>query len=112
MGVALISWKRKSRNVFPNTPRKLSITLSSARSEIVWLWCLLDELGISQQQATFLHADNASVVQIAANPIFHEKTKHIEVDCHYIKEDFDNKLISLFPVPMISKFQKSSQKRF
>lgn len=103
---------QKQKNVSKYSMEAEYHSMSSACTEIVWLRCLLDELGISQQQATLLHADNASAIQIAANPIFHENTKHIEVDCHHIQEDFDNKLISLFPITMISKFQKSSQKRF
>ena len=58
--------------------------MSSACSEIVWLCGLLAELGFPWFQPTPLHADNTSAIQIAANPIFHEPTKHIEVDCHSI----------------------------
>ena len=42
-----------------------------------------------------LHADNTSVIHISANPIFHECTKHIEVDCHFIHEAFEAQTISL-----------------
>jgi len=55
--------------------------MSSACSEIVWLQGLLRELGFPQHTPTPLHADNTSAIQIATNPVFHERTKHIEVDC-------------------------------
>ena len=45
---------------------------------------LLEELGFPQTTSTPLHADNTSAIQIATNPVFHERTKHIEVDCHSI----------------------------
>lgn len=48
-----------------------------------------------KQNATPLHADNTSAFLIAKNPIFYERTKHIEVDCHYICEAFASKLIAL-----------------
>ena len=70
--------------------------MSSACSEIVWLRGLLGELGFPQIEPTPLHADNTSAIQIAANPVFHERTKHIEVDCHFIREAFDAHVIS-FP---------------
>jgi len=60
--------------------------MSSACSEIVWLQGLLGELSVPQLTPTPLHTDNTSAIQIAANPVFHERTKHIEVDCHSIRE--------------------------
>jgi hypothetical protein len=65
-----------------------------ACSEIIWLRGLLAKLGFSQYDTT-LHADNTSAIQIAVNPVYHERTKHIEVDCHSIHEAMDNRVISL-----------------
>ena len=69
--------------------------MSAACSEIIWLRGLLSELGYSQTQPTLLHADNTRAIQIAANPVYHERTKHIEVDCHSIRESYDRKIITL-----------------
>ena len=69
--------------------------MSAACSEIIWLRGLLTELGFSQAQPTPLHADNTSAIQIAANPVYHERTKHIEVDCHFIRDAYDRRVISL-----------------
>lgn len=63
--------------------------------EILWLHGLLNELGFFQAGPTSLYADNTSVIQIVANPVFHERTKHIEVDCHSICDAYDDQLISL-----------------
>jgi hypothetical protein len=60
--------------------------MSSTCSEITWLRGLLCELGVPQLALTPLYVDNTSVIQIVANPVFHESTKHIEVDCHSIRE--------------------------
>jgi len=56
---------------------------------------LLTELGFPQTEPTSLYVHNTSVIQIVANPVFHERTKHIEVDCHSIRDAYDNRLISL-----------------
>ncbi|KAL8122777.1 hypothetical protein AgCh_010957 [Apium graveolens] len=66
--------------------------MSTACSEIIWLRGLLAEPGFSQLQPTPLHADadNTSAIQIAANHVYHERTKHIEVDCHSICEAYDH----------------------
>ena len=69
--------------------------MSSACSEITWLRGLLGELGFPQIHSTPLHAGNTSAIQIAANLIFHERTKHIEVDCHSICESFHRHEITL-----------------
>ena len=69
--------------------------MSSTCSEIIWLRGLLKELGFPQCSPTPLHADNTSAIQIAENHVFHEQTKHIEVDCHYIREAFEAKTLTL-----------------
>ena len=69
--------------------------MSAACLEIVWLRGLLEEIGFPQSSPTLLYADNMSAIQIAINPVFHERTKHIEVDCHSIREAMDSHVISL-----------------
>ena len=69
--------------------------MSSACSEIIWLRGLLAELGFPQLESTSLYADNTRAIQITANSVFHEHTKHIEVDYHSIREAYDNGVISL-----------------
>ena len=58
--------------------------MSTACSEIAWPRGFLKELGFPHTTSTPLHADNTSDIQIVTNPVFHECTKHIKVDCHYI----------------------------
>lgn len=96
LGDALISWKcKKQNNVSKSSTEAEYRAMSAACSEIIWLRGLLAELGYSQAQPTPLHADNTSAIQIAANPVYHERTKHIEVDCHSIREAFDRLVITL-----------------
>lgn len=96
LGDALISWKcKKQESVSKSSTEAEYRAMSAACSEIIWLRRLLTELGFSQVQPTPLHADNTSAIQIAANPIYHERTKHIEVDCHFIREAYDHQVITL-----------------
>ena len=67
----------------------------AACSKIMRLRGLLSELGFPPIDPTPLHGDNTSVIQIAANPVYHERTKHIEVDYHYIREAFTRGVITL-----------------
>ncbi|KAL3502083.1 hypothetical protein ACH5RR_036532 [Cinchona calisaya] len=96
LGDALVSWKcKKQDSVSKSSTEAEYRAMSAACSEITWLRGLLAELGFSQAQPTPLHADNTSAIQIAANPVYHERTKHIEVDCHSIRKAYDHQVITL-----------------
>ncbi|KAL6333165.1 hypothetical protein AAG906_028348 [Vitis piasezkii] len=84
LGYALISWRcKKQDRVSKSSTEAEYRAMSTACSEIVWLHGLLEELGFPQTTSTPLHADNTSAIQIATNPLFHERTKHIEVDLSF-----------------------------
>ena len=53
-------------------------------SELLWLRWLLKNLGVSTSCATPLYCDNQNAIHIAHNDVFHEQTKHIEINCHFI----------------------------
>ena len=83
--------------------RRKSISRSSAEAEyhaiILLLRRLLLDLGVVLSTPTPLYCDNRSAIQIASNSVFHERTKHIEIDSHYVRHHFLAGTISL---PFIS----------
>ena len=54
--------------------------------EFIWLKQLLQELRFGKDEQMMLVCDNQAALQIASNLAFHERTKHIEMDCHFIRE--------------------------
>ena len=58
--------------------------LADTTSKLLWLQWLLKDLGVSTSSFTPLYCDNQSAIHIAHNDLFHEQTKHIEIDCHFI----------------------------
>ena len=60
--------------------------MSQTASEIVWLKNLLTELGVQVNQPIHMHCDNQAAIHIASNHTFHERTKLIEIDCHYVRD--------------------------
>ncbi|GAA0152219.1 hypothetical protein LIER_37448 [Lithospermum erythrorhizon] len=66
--------------------------------ELVWLKQLLGELSFQQSTPMDLFCDNQVVVHIASNPIFHERIKHIEVDCHFVRDKLQENTIHTFHV--------------
>ncbi|XP_060670003.1 retrovirus-related Pol polyprotein from transposon RE1 isoform X5 [Ziziphus jujuba] len=100
LGDALISWKcQKQRKLSKSSIESEYRAMSSACSEIVWLRRLLSELGFPRADPTPLYADNMSAIRITVNPVLHERTKHIEVDCHYIRDAYVDNIIT---VPYVS----------
>jgi len=59
--------------------------MANATDEVVWIRNLLLSLGVFVPMAQ-LHCDNQAAIHIANNPVFYERTKHIEVDCHFVRE--------------------------
>jgi hypothetical protein len=96
LGPAFIFWKSKKHDrVYKSSTKSKYRVISQAYAEIYWLQGLLAELGFSPCGPTSLYVDNTSVILILVNPISHERTKHIKVDCHFIREAFEARTISL-----------------
>ena len=68
-----------------------------ACKEAVWLARLVRDLGSAIEMST-LHCDSQSAILLAKNPVFHAKTKHIEVKYHFIREMLEDKLMKLVKV--------------
>ncbi|KAL0550370.1 hypothetical protein IC582_014879 [Cucumis melo] len=86
LGDSLISWRSKKQSVVSRSSTESEYrALADATAELLWLRWLLADMGVPQQGPTLLHCDNRSAIQIAHNDVFHERTKHIENDCHFIR---------------------------
>lgn len=68
-------------------------------AELAWLSRLLEEMRVSNITPISLKCDNQAAIYIAKNPVYHERTKHIEIDCHFVREKLQSGLITLSHVP-------------
>jgi len=74
--------------------------------ELLWMKIIVDDLKIKYKAPMGLACENKSVISIAHNPVQHDRTKHVEIDRHFIKEKLDNDLIVTEYIP--SKLQYSN----
>ncbi|GJR56439.1 ribonuclease H-like domain-containing protein [Tanacetum coccineum] len=64
------------------------IALASVTSELIWILKILKDLKIENLLPVDLHCDSNSVIKIVANHVFHERTKHLEIDLYFVREIF------------------------
>lgn len=99
---------------YPGKPRsKETISRSSAKveyrsmgmavSQAVWVKGLLSELCINTRFPVALYCDNKATIQITENPKYHERTKHIQIDCPFVRDKMQDGTIS--PIHLSKKGQ-------
>jgi transposase InsO family protein len=96
VGGNLVTWRSKKQNV---------VSLSSAEAEfrgmvkgiceLLWIRKVLTELGFEPNNEMKLFCDNKAAIDISHNPVLHDRTKHIEIDKHFIREKIDSKIIEI-----------------
>ena len=94
-GGNLVAWKSKKQSVVSRSSAESEYrAMAQATCEIIWIHQLLCEVGMKCIMPAKLWCDNQAALHIAANPVYHEITKHIEVDCHFIREKIEENLVS------------------
>jgi len=87
LGTSLISWKtKKQKTVAKSTVEAEYRSMSATTSELEWVSYILHDLQVLVSLPFTLYCDNKAAIHIAENPIFHERTKHLRIDCHYTRD--------------------------
>lgn len=87
LGQSTVSWKAKKQTVVARSTAEAEYrSMAITTCEVTWLKTLLKDLGLKHLPPTILKCDNEAALAIAANPVLHERTKHLEIDCHYIRD--------------------------
>ncbi|XP_015689736.2 uncharacterized mitochondrial protein AtMg00810-like [Oryza brachyantha] len=96
IGSNLVSWSaRKQATVSRSSTQSEYKAIANATVEIMWVQTLLVELRIKSPQAAKIWCDNLGAKYLSANPVFHARTKYIEVDYHFVRERVSQKLLEI-----------------
>ena len=96
----LVTWRSKKQNVVARSLAESEFrAIAQGLCELLWLKIILYDLRIKWDGPMKLYCDNKSAINIAHNPIQHDRTKHIEIDKHFIKEKLEEGVACMSYVP-------------
>ncbi|RVW60619.1 Copia protein [Vitis vinifera] len=96
----LVTWRSKKQSVVARSSAEAEFrAMAHGICEGMWLQRILKELGIISNSTLTVLCDNKATISIAKNPVQHDRTKHVEIDCHFIKEKLEGGTIRLMYIP-------------
>ena len=98
-GSTLVSWKSKKQSTISRSSTESEYrSLGPLACELIWVLKVLTELKLNNVVSVDVMCDNESAIKLALNPVFHEKSKHFEIDVHFIRGKFSKRIIMLVKV--------------
>jgi hypothetical protein len=95
LGSNLIPWSTKKQSTVSRSSTEAEYrALASATMELTWLSSILTN-GVSQPQCSILWCDNINPTYLVANPMFHAHTKHINIDCHFVRDEVASRYLQV-----------------
>jgi len=105
LGDNLISWSSKRQSTISRSSAEAEYrAVDNAVAEATWLRQLLLELHTPLRRATLVYCDNISAVYMSSNPVQHQRTKHIEIDLHFVRERVALGHVKVLHVPTSSQY--------
>ena len=99
LGKSLISWHTKKQLTVSRSSSEAEYrALAAATCELQWLLYLIQDLQLTCIKPQVIYCDNQSALHIAVNLVFHERTKHLEIDCHLVREKLQAGVMKLLPI--------------
>lgn len=113
LGTSLIPWRCKKQTIVSASSAEAEYrALGSTVRELQWLSYLMHDFGIPVALPLPLLCDNMAALHITKNPVFHEMTKHLEIDCHIVRNLFLSGFILLSFTPSHSQLVDLFMKAF
>jgi len=87
LGSAAVCWSsKKQATIALSTTEAEYVAVTATSCQAVWLRRLMGDIGMKQNKATEIFCDNESAIMLGRNPVFHSRTKHIEIKHHFVRE--------------------------
>ena len=100
LGGGAISWNSKKQTTTALSSTEAEYTaISHATRQAIWLRNLLEGLGYSQEKPTVLYSDNQSAITLTRDAQFHARSKHFDVQNHFVREKVENGVIDIIYIP-------------
>ncbi|KAL5840582.1 hypothetical protein ACOSQ4_013190 [Xanthoceras sorbifolium] len=100
----LVTWRSKKQAVVSKSSAESEFrSMATGICEGIWLKRVMAELGMDDQGSVKIMCDNQAAISMAKDPVFHDKTKHVEIDRHFIKEKLEGGIIKLIYTPTSSQ---------
>lgn len=100
VGGNLVTWRSKKQSVVSRSSAEAEYrAVALGMCELLWLKKLLTELNIEIKRPMKLYSDSKAAISIANNPVQHDRTKHVEIDRHFIKEKLVSGAICMPYIP-------------
>jgi hypothetical protein len=113
LGNNLISWSSKRQPVVSRSSAEAEYrVVANGVAEATWFRQLLHELHSPLTTSTLVFCDNVSAVYLSTNPVQHQRTKHVEIDLHFVRERVAYGAVRVLHVPTTSQFPTSSPRGF
>ncbi len=94
VGRNLVTWRSKKQNVVALSSAEAEFWgMAKGLCELLWLKRLFTEIGFAPNCEMDLFCDNKAAIDISHNPVQHDRTKHVEIDRHFIKQNLEDKTI-------------------
>ncbi|GKF25336.1 hypothetical protein Tco_0081230 [Tanacetum coccineum] len=98
LGKRLISWQCKKQTIVANSNIEAEyVAAANCCRQVLWIQNQMLDYGFNFMN-TKIHIDNESTICILKNPVFHSKTKHIEIRHHFIRDSCEKKLIQVIKI--------------
>ena len=105
LGDNLVSWSSKRQPTISRSSAEAEYKgVANAVAETCWVRNLLLELKCPIKAATLVYCDNISAVYLSTNPVKHQRTKHVEIDIHFVREKVAMGQVRVLHVPSSSQF--------